>query len=87
MKYIIKEEQVDQSKFKMGPYGHLIRKIIDMYGATFIHKYVVIYLEGYDNYMVIIWSNRGAVSIEVEYKIKKYIEQFIPVDVTVTIIG
>jgi hypothetical protein len=90
MKYIITEEQsesVNQTKFDMGPFGPSIRKIVDMYAAPFIEKYVIVYLKEYDSYMVLMWSNRGAVRSEVEYKIKDFINQFIPVDVTVTILS
>ena len=90
MKYIITEEQsesVNQSKFDMGPLGPSIRRIVDMYDATFIEKYVIVHFKENDSYMVLMWSNRGAVRSEVEYKIKNFIKQFIPVDVTVTIIS
>lgn len=89
MKYIISEEQktvIDQSQLDMGPLGPSIRKIVELYGGDFIEKFVVIYFEEYNNYMVFIWSNKGSLSIQFEHKITKFIKQFIPVDVITTII-
>jgi hypothetical protein len=89
MKYIITEEQekvIDQSKFDMGPLGEAIRKVIDLYDLPFVEKYVVIYMDN-NLYMLILWSSRGAVSSEVERRIAKRVEQFVPVELMVSIIS
>jgi hypothetical protein len=89
MKYIITEEQkkvIDQSKFDMGPLGEAIRKVMDLYDLPFVEKYVVIYMDN-NLYMLILWSSRGAVSSEVERRIAKRVEQFVPVELMVSIIS
>ena len=89
MKYLITEEQsieINQSKFNEGPLGFAIRQVMDMYDLPWVEKYVVIYLEDND-YLMILWSSRGAVSSEMERKIANYIEQFVPVNLTISVIS
>jgi len=89
MKYIITEEQekvIDQSKFDSGPLGGDIRQIMDIYDLPWVTKYVVIYMDN-NLYMLILWSSRGAVSSEMERKIAKYVEQFVPVELMVSVIS
>jgi len=89
MKYIITEEQaieINQSKFNMGPLGYAIRQVMDMYDLPWVEKYVVMDLEDND-YLMILWSSRGAVSSEMERKIANYIEQFVPVNLTISVIS
>jgi hypothetical protein len=89
MKYIITEEQekvIDQSKFNMGPLGGAIRHVMDLYDLPFVKKYVVIYFND-NSYMLILWSSKGAVSSEVEHRIAKRVEQFVPVNLMVSIIS
>jgi len=89
MKYIITEEQekvIDQSKFNMGPLGYAIRQIMDIYDLPWVTKYIVMYLEDND-YLMILWSSRGAVTSEMERKIAKYVEQFVPINVAISVIS
>jgi hypothetical protein len=89
MKYLITEEQsieINQSKFNQGPLGFAIIQVMDMYDLPWAEKYVVMYLEDND-YLMILWSSRGAVSSEMERKIANYIEQFVPVNLSVTVIS
>jgi len=89
MKYLITEEQsteINQSKFNMGPLGFAIRQVMDMYDLPWVEKYVVMYLEDND-YLMILWSSRGAVTSEMERKIANYVEQFVPVNLTVSVIS
>lgn len=44
------------------------------------------YLEDND-YLMVLWSSRGAVSSEMERKIAKYVEQFVPVKLSVSVIS
>jgi hypothetical protein len=89
MKYIITEEQekvIDQSKLELGPLGGAIRQIMDIYDLPWVSKYVVIYFKD-NSYMLVLWSSRGAVTSEMERKIAKYVEQFVPVELMVSVIS
>lgn len=89
MKYIITEEQsieINQSKFNEGPLGYAIRQVMDIYNLPWATKYVVMDLEDND-YLMILWSSRGAVTSEMERKIANYIEQFVPVKLTISVIS
>lgn len=89
MKYLITEEQsneINQSKFNMGPLGYAIRQVMDMNDLPWVTKYVVMYLDDND-YLMMIWSSRGAVTSEMERKIAKSVEQFVPVNLTVSVIS
>ena len=89
MKYLITEEQstgIDQSKFNIGPLGDAIIQIMNIYDLPWVSKYIVMYLEDND-YLMVLWSSRGAVSSEMERKIAKYVEQFVPVKLSVSVIS
>lgn len=89
MKYLITEEQsteINQSKYNMGPLGYAIRQVMDMNDLPWVTKYVVMYLDDND-YLMMIWSSRGAVTSEMERKISKFIEHFVPVNLTVSVIS
>ena len=83
---ITKEKVIDQSKFNMGPLGDAIRQIMDIYDLPWVTKYIVMYLEDND-YLMILWSSRGAVTSEMERKIAKYVEQFVPINVAISVIS
>jgi hypothetical protein len=59
---------------------------MDMYDLPWVTKYVVMDLEDND-YLMILWSSRGAVTSEMERKIANYIEQFVPVKLTISVIS
>jgi len=59
---------------------------MDIYDLPWVTKYVVIYMDN-NLYMLILWSSRGAVSSEMERKIAKYVEQFVPVELMVSVIS
>jgi hypothetical protein len=87
MKYIITEEQEKViGKFDSGPLGGDIRQIMDIYDLPWVSKYVVIYFKD-NSYMLVLWSSRGAVTSEMERKIAKYVEQFVPVELMVSVIS
>ena len=86
MKYLITEEQskkIDQSRVKMGPLGPSIRQIVDLIDIPLLTKYIVIYMEENDSYLILLWSRRGYNSDEECSKINKLINQYIPADITV----
>ena len=86
MKYIIKESQlhVDQSKVPMGQYGNDIRMAFEMYNLPHVNHYFVLYDDAYKNYVLMVYTNR-LFAQETNRRIESYIENFIPVNVTVVL--
>lgn len=87
MKYIITEEQsknIDQSKVNMGPFGPSIRRLIDSIGSYMIDKYVVLYVEKTNDYIILL-EPKSPYHISSDFKLKltKSIRSFIPVDVII----
>lgn len=86
MKYIITEEQstkIEQSKINMGPLGSSIRRVIDLLNVPLIDKYIVIYIEENNTYLVLLWSKRGYINDEHSWELTKQVQQFVPVDITI----
>lgn len=80
MKYIITEERITdikQSDVKMGPYGNAIIQAFELYNLPHVIKYLVLYTESSDDYIILVFSH-NYYSSETKEKIESFIERLIP---------
>jgi len=90
MKYIITEEQstsIDQSKVNMGPLGPSIRQVIDLIEIPLIDKYIVIYMDKDKEYLILLWSKRGYMNSDYQFKLTKLIQQYVPADILIVVMN
>jgi len=89
MKYIITESQItniDQSSVNMGPLGGVIKQAFNMYGLPMVEKYLVIYTEKTNEYLLLIWSYTYY-SIETRNKLESFIQKLVPANLLVVFLN